>query len=210
MTRPDLIALAEQERAELADLLRSLDPPQWSTESLCVGWSVRDVAVHVVSYDELPPPALVACFLRGRLRLPRINDIVLRTYDGLDTDRVVDLVARNLRPRGVTSMLGGGIALTDCTIHQQDIRRALGRPRSIPADRLLPALRFALRAPALPAKRNAAGLKLIATDAEWTAGEGPEVAGPLEGLLMATAGRPDALADLTGAGLATLSARVSA
>ncbi len=38
---------------------------------------------------------------------------------------MLDLVARNLRPRGLTSGFGGGIALTDGTIHHQDIRRAL-------------------------------------------------------------------------------------
>ena len=57
-----------------------------------------------------------------------------------------------------------GIALTDGTIHHQDIRRALGPRRSIPAHRSVPVLSFALGAPTLPAKKNAKGCGLP----QWT------------------------------------------
>ena len=59
MSRPDLMGLAEQERASLLDLLSGLTDEQWAAPSLCSRWTVRDVAVHVVSYDELSKPALV-------------------------------------------------------------------------------------------------------------------------------------------------------
>jgi hypothetical protein len=48
-------------------------------------------------------------------------------------------------PRLPTSALGG--RLPEGLIHHQDIRRALGLPRAIPPERLLPALRTALIAP---------------------------------------------------------------
>lgn len=60
------------------------------------------------------------------------------------------------------------------------------------------------------AKRRVAGLRLRATDAAWTHGDGPEVAGPMIALLLAMAGRPAAISDLTGDGLATLSSRMTA
>ena len=72
----------------------------------------------------------------------------------------------------------------------------------------MPALDFAFRAPTLTAKKNANGLKLVATDMDWTPGEGPEVSGPGEALLMAIVGRPQALDELDGHGLATLRRRV--
>jgi uncharacterized protein (TIGR03083 family) len=117
-------------------------------------------------------------------------------------------VARNQRPRGLPSGFKGGIALTDGTIHHQDIRRALGLPRNIPEHRLVPALTFSLGAPTLPSKGNAKGLKLVATDADWTTGDGLEVSGPGEALLMALAGRPQALEELDGAGLPALRSRI--
>jgi hypothetical protein len=58
-------------------------------------------------------------------------------------------------------------------------------------------------------KARTRGLHLRATDLDWSWGEGPEVSGPGEALLMAMLGRPDALRDLSGPGLPTFSARVA-
>jgi uncharacterized protein (TIGR03083 family) len=209
MTKPDLMPLAEQERADLLALLRELTPAQWDAQSLCTDWRVRDVATHVVSYDELSKAATMMAFLRGGLRPSKVNEVALSKFKGLDPNGIIDLVARNQRPRGLSSGFKGGIALTDGTIHHQDIRRALGLPRTIPEHRLVPVLAFSLGAPTLPAKANAKGLSLVATDVDWRAGDGPEVTGPGEALLMAVAGRPDALEELNGPGLSTLRDRVS-
>ena len=208
MSKPDLIPLAEEERADLLALLRELTPAQWDAQSLCTEWRVRDVATHVVSYDELSKAATVATFVRGGLRTGKVNDIALSRYRGLDPAGIIDLVARNQRPSGLPSGFKGGIALTDGTIHHQDIRRALGLPRAIPEHRLVPVLSFSLGAPTLPSKGNAKDLRLVATDVDWTAGDGPEVTGPGEAILMAAAGRTMALDDLSGDGLATLRNRV--
>lgn len=67
-----------------------------------------------------------------------------------------------------------------------------------------------LRNPRLGARRRIRGLRLRATDIDWTHGHGPEVTGPGEALLMAMSGRPTALADLDGPGLATLAERLGA
>ena len=208
MSQPDLMPLAEEERADLLALLRQLTPAQWDAQSLCTHWRVRDVATHVVSYDELSKAATGATFLRGGLRSGPVNDVALARYQDLDTDGIVDLVARNQHPRGLPSGFKGGIALTDGTIHHQDIRRALDLPRTIPEHRLVPVLTFSLGAPTLPSKGNAKGLRLIATDVDWTAGDGPVVTGPGEALLMAAAGRASALDALSGDGLSTLQERV--
>ena len=79
----------------------------------------------------------------------------------------------------------------------------------MPAHRLAPVLDFALGAPTLPAKKNAKGLSLTATDIDWSFGEGQEVTGPGEALLMTIAGRPDGLGELSGPGLPTLHQRVT-
>ena len=208
MSRTDLMTLAEEERSDLLALLQGLTDEQWNSQSLCTLWRVRDVATHIVSYDELSPPTLVSTFLRGGLRVSGVNDVALKRYEHVEPEAIIDLVARNLRPSGLPSGFGGGIALTDGTIHHQDIRRALDLPRTIPPHRLVPVLDFALGAPTLPAKKHSKDLKLTATDVDWSAGEGPEVSGPGEALLMAMSGRPQALDELAGPGLATLRRRV--
>ena len=57
------------------------------------------------------------------------------------------------------------------------------------------------------AKKRIAGLKLTATDMDWSHGNGPEVTGPAEALVMMMAGRLVALDDLSGEGKTTLVTR---
>jgi uncharacterized protein (TIGR03083 family) len=147
-------------------------------------------------------------FLRGGLRVSVVNDVALTRYGHLAPEGILELVGRSLRPRGLPSGLGGGIALTDGTIHHQDIRRALGLPRAAPVSRLPAVLDVALTAPTLPVRRNARGLRLVATDIDWSTGDGPEVTGSGEALLMSSAGRPQAVDELRGPGLTTLRSRV--
>ena len=59
------------------------------------------------------------------------------------------------------------------------------------------------------AKARSAGLRFEASDLEWSWGDGPVVRGPGEALLLVLCGRPVALADLEGEGLATLRSRVA-
>ena len=59
--------MARDEREEFAALLDGLTPQQWESPTLCDLWSVREVAVHTVSYDELSTAGLVGRFLKGRL-----------------------------------------------------------------------------------------------------------------------------------------------
>jgi uncharacterized protein (TIGR03083 family) len=100
----------------------------------------------------------------------------------------------------LTAGFGGSVALTDNMIHQQDIRRPLGLPCTIDDRRLRFAVDFALPSPTIRGARRTKRLRLVATDLDWSHGGGPEVRGRGEALLMAMAGRGDALKDLEGPG----------
>ena len=202
-----LIPIAEAERADFADLLRTLTPEQWAAPSLCRGWRVRDVVTHVVSYDELGPRRVAGLLVRGGLHLGRVNAMALHALDRLSTDELLATFERHRRPTGLTAGFGGRIGLADALVHQQDVRRPLGLPRTVPPERLRPVLDFVLRSPALPAWRLARGLRLVATDLGWTHGDGPLVQGSGEALLMAVTGRGSALADCSGPGVARLAGR---
>jgi hypothetical protein len=92
--------------------------------------------------------------------------------------------------------------------HHQDIRRALGRPRAIPPERLLPALRIALIAPDIGGLWRIRGVRLVATDLRFSAGAGPQVRGAAEALLMTMAGRRGVVDELHGQGQARLAGRI--
>ena len=202
------LELTRGEREDFADLLDELTPEQWAAPSLCAGWSVRDVAAHCVSFEGVPPAGLARRFLLGRLQTARINALAVDALADRSNGQIVDIFRANTEPHGLTAGFGGRIALTDNMIHQQDIRRPLGLPRTIPAERLRVALDFVRFAPTIRGEWRARGVRLVATDLDWSHGRGPEVRGPGEALLMIMAGRRDALADLDGPGRIRLAARV--
>ncbi len=204
----DPLDLARAERLEFADLLEGLTPDQWSAPTLCQHWRVRDVVAHILSYEGLPPAALARRFAAGRLRTDRINALAVAELAGTSPDELVAMLRRHAMPTGLGAGFGGRIALTDNMIHQQDIRRPLGLPRVVAADRLRVALDFARWAPLIRGAWRARGVRLVADDLDWSAGRGPEVRGGGEALLLVMAGRRDALGDLSGPGVDRLSARV--
>jgi uncharacterized protein (TIGR03083 family) len=203
-----VMAQARAEREDLLELVAELTAEQWRTPSLCAGWTVHDVVAHVMSYDELGPRELATRFARGRFLVDRTNAVGLGEYAQRSPAELVELLRAHLTPSGLTAGMGGAIALTDGLIHQQDIRRPLGRPRTIPADRLVPAFRTALFGPVLRGVLRVRDVRLVATDIDWTFGRGPEVHGTAEALLMAVAGRKAVADELSGPGADRLTRRL--
>jgi len=203
-----LLELARQERTDLAEFLATLSPEEWDAPSLCAGWRVRDVVAHMISYDELDTRALFDRLARAAFGVHRANAIGVDELRRRSPDELLVLLRRHLTPHGLTSWFGGMIGLEDGLIHHQDIRRALGRPREVPAERLRPCLRTAVLNPVVGGPWRVRGLRVVATDLGWAAGFGPVVAGPAEPLLMAVTGRRAVLPELAGPGLPTLRARI--
>lgn len=66
MPKPAVL-MARDERSDLLDFLRTLTPEQWNAPSLCRGWSVKDVAAHMISYDDLGIVGMTKRLVKGRL-----------------------------------------------------------------------------------------------------------------------------------------------
>ena len=209
-TAMDTMALARAERVDLADLLVTLEPAQWNAPSLCTQWRVRDVVAHVFSYDTLNSVALVRRFVAGRLNGDRVNALGVAAYADDSTDELLALVRNHLQPRGLPAGFGGRIALTDGLIHHQDIRRALGIPGTFRSSGCGQPCSSPRRRPRSKRPNASAACSLTATDVDWTTGNGPPVEGTGEALLMALAGRPATLPELSGRGVQTLAERIAA
>lgn len=208
MATVDPMGLARAERADMAELLACLTPEQWDAPTLCEGWRVRDVVAHVYSYEDIGLTGFVSRFVRAGLTPQRANAIGLAEQADLSPLELVARARRCVRPRGFTALMGGRIALVDGMIHQQDIRRPLGLGREVPADRLSVALEFARTAPPIGARRRIAGLRVVATDLGWAAGDGPSVEGLGEAVLLAMAGRRGVVDELSGPGASALRERI--
>jgi uncharacterized protein (TIGR03083 family) len=202
----NFLEMATAERTDLADFLATLTPEQWGAPSLCEGWRVRDVVAHVMSFDGVGLLGMCRRAIRGRL--VHANQAGVDELASLTTEQLLRRLRAHVRPQGLATTFGGRLALLDVTIHHQDIRRPLGMPRQIPAERLRWVLGASLWSPELPGWRLARGVRLTPTDLDWTHGSGPEVTGPAEALLMAIAGRRSAIGELAGPGQPVVAGRL--
>jgi uncharacterized protein (TIGR03083 family) len=203
----DTMEMARAEREEFATLLDGLTLQQWESPTLCERWRVRDVVAHVIGYDPLSRAQLVRRMVKGLMTRGGANAVGVAEYADRSPEELTALMRKYAVPQGLTSGFGGRIALTDGMIHQQDIRRPLGIPRAIDPERLRVALDFALTAPRILGAVRARGVRLVASDVNWSHGKGDEVRGSAEALLMAMAGRRAVLDDVDGPGKAKLAQR---
>ncbi|MBB2992128.1 uncharacterized protein (TIGR03083 family) [Mycolicibacterium iranicum] len=195
--------LAQRERERFADLLAGLTPEQWAAPSLCPGWSVRDVAAHTVGYLGQSVPALAAAMVQHRGDVDRLNARMLAGFAAWSPSDLVEAMRRDSAPAGAGGLYGGRVALIECVVHQQDIRRPLGLHAATPADALRVSLDYARISPVIGGARRTRGLQLVATDMAWSAGRGLQVHGPAQALLMVLTGRGDVVrAELSGEGAA--------
>ncbi len=193
------------EQVEFAALLRGLTPEQWAAASLCRGWSVHDVVIHIANHAHTTARQRIA-------QLARVGFSVTRQLErdrARPTDELIDWLAS---PANLAGPINIRTQLAELVIHQQDVRRPLGIVRRLPAERLSVLLDFGLTrvgsASVALSRRRAKGLRLVGTDIGWSAGTGPEVRGPGEAIFMAVNGRAGAIQDLSGDGTEVLARRV--
>ncbi len=203
MKRSELKELLIDERRELSIFLETLTADDWERPSLCQEWSVLDVAGHLASAVGLTRRGLVARNLRYGSGTDGANARAAAAWASRGPDQIVAALSDPTR-------LGLGFfypawALCETVVHHQDIRHGLGRPRTIPADRLVIALDVLVKLPFITkARRDTRKVAMRATDIDWSRGNGPEVHGPAESLLLALAGRTRAAKGFAGDGTDTL------
>jgi uncharacterized protein (TIGR03083 family) len=195
------------ERAALAADLERLPANAWSTPSLCYGWTVQDVLGHMTATAKMTPPRFLTKMAASGFRFDRMvaKEIAAETASSPQAT----LAEFRAHTRDTTAPPGPATSwLGETVVHGTDIRWPLGLERAFPSEALVPLADFYRRSNAIiGSKRRIVGLRLSATDADWSAGEGPEVSGPLLALIMAMTGRKDALGRLDGPGVATLRER---
>ncbi len=196
----------DTQRLWVADLLEGLHEDQWRQPSLCVGWSVRDVAAHLtlqqIGFSEIlrNTPTLIKA--RGLNRA--IHDMAcLRA--GLPTSRLISELRAGIGSRKHNLGVTYRETLVDILVHSQDIAVPLGHPLSLPPEpSAAAAQRIWEMRRMFHARERFAPYCLAATDVSWTAGTGLDVRGPAGALLLLITGRSAALPLLDGEGVAAL------
>jgi uncharacterized protein (TIGR03083 family) len=198
------------ERLALADLFASLDETELDTPSLCAGWSVGDVLAHLVTPYLVSPARVVGEAIRRR-GFAAAMVAVLGEVHGHSFDEQVEALRAHADRPFVPPLLGLGAPLTDAVVHGEDARVPLGRERDVPGQHLRAVLDFGTSWRASPVfipRGRLSGLRLVATDLDWSHGSGDEVRGPAVQLVRSLYGRIGAATGIEGPGAATLRARV--
>jgi uncharacterized protein (TIGR03083 family) len=178
----------DEQRIGLAGLLEGLTAEQWTAPSLCDGWQVRDVAAHLTHSHMHPVRAIVEAARSGF----RFDSMIQRL--GREDPRSQSEIAIALRGMAGSRKRVPGTSvqqpLIELLVHGQDITVPLGIDWPMPLDaareaaQKLSGMTFPLNG-----QRRLAGIRLVATDAEFAAGEGREVQVPIGDIVMILAGR---------------------
>ena len=192
-----------EQRRELAAVLRDLSEDEWGAPSLCDGWSVRDVAAHVMRSATVTPRETAVALVRYA---GRYNTLVAEDARRAAQRPIGELVAEFERHDGSRRRpFGTSVVdpLLDVLVHTQDIVVPLGRVHRMPAEPATVAARRALRigflVPGFGVRR---GLEVRAIDSDFSVGRGLLVEGPIHEVLLLLTGRVGAaLPALSGPGV---------
>jgi uncharacterized protein (TIGR03083 family) len=188
---------------------RGLSDRDWSRRSMCSEWTNHDVLAHLVVGCGASPRTVALEMIRHRGSFDRSNASLARNLAAVRTpsELIDDFAALIDRPHGLGRVFPRRLLLGDHVIHELDIVLPLGLVPTVDPSVLAAVLQTQVRVPNpfVPAAARARGLRLQATDLDWTYGEAARrVSGTSAYLASALAGRTWALDKLTGDGVALL------
>ncbi len=163
---------------------------------------------HMTAAASTSPSKWMARFAGTGFRFDTLvaKDIANQTAGGPAETlaRFRSIESSNGHPPGpVDSWLG------ETFVHAEDTRRPLGIAHDYSVHAATRLADFSTRSNLLiGSKKRVAGLTLRATDADWSSGSGPEVAGTAMAIVMTMTGRRIALDELDGDGVDILRARL--
>ena len=201
----DVWPMVHAERAALIDDLAGLAGCQWASPSLCEGWTVHDVAAHLIDNARTTRLGILRAMVRVGFDFDRQNAHgVARERAATPDGTLVRL--RLVAKRTTTPPAPLDSRLVEEVVHGEDIRRPLGITRDYSAEAVVRSLRYQARTSVSfgGARQRISAVRLSATDEDVSIGDGPEVSGPALALLLAISGRTAALDDLSGPGLREL------
>ena len=196
-------------RLRLADYLDALGPEAWEQPSLCDGWTVTDVVAHVSLSTTGTWWDMVVGMVRHRGNWDRWNATSARHQaEARSPNELVALIRRDADSRAHAAGSSPADQLVDLLVHGQDIARAIDTPLDVPTEPAVVAIEHALASRWYGAKKRFVGIRLEATDGDWSTAGGDKIArGPMASLLLVATGRPAGLTDLEGPGADTVRQR---
>lgn len=193
-------------RLDFADLIDGLTDEQLAAESWCEGWTILNLAGHVVSFVEMSLPQIRSSIAKSGDDVDKAWMANALKYSEQGADQIVKKLRANARKRFPIKSAPAEDIAGDVAVHTQDVRRSLGLNGDLDPDVLLMALQMCTSHPQsdlFVPPEDIAGLRLEATDTDWSFGSGDLVSGTGEAILMAI-NRRDTHSELSGDGITKL------
>lgn len=178
----------DAQRAELADLIETLDAEQWAASSLCEGWRVCEVAAHL-THSHMPPGRMVVEAIKSAFRFdPMIRRLAVE--DSRSQAQIASALRGMVGARRRVPGTSVAQPLIELLVHGQDMAVPLGIDLPMPTDAAVEAAnRLARMKFPIDAVSRLDGIRLVADDADFAAGEGREIRAPIRDIVMILAGR---------------------
>jgi len=133
-TNTTIWATIATERRRLADELAALTDEQWSVASQCPGWTVEDVAAHLIMPFEVSTPRFGLAMLKHLGNFDKVMvDLTAKVRANNTRQQVIDKLRANAESQWTPPGGGPESPLGEIIVHGQDIRRPLGLEHDIPA-----------------------------------------------------------------------------
>jgi uncharacterized protein (TIGR03083 family) len=196
------------ERADLAVLLDELPAADWNRPTLCEGWRVRELVAHIVMPYRLSTPGFLLGMVRAGGRFDRFADRYARS-ETLSPGELTETLRQNVDHPWKPPGGGDQGALSHDVIHGLDLTVALGIDRQVPAERLRLILDDLKPRQLKYFGVDLTGIRLQATDLDWSYGTGEALTGTAQDLLLVLCGRTLPPDHLTGADAARFTTGVT-
>lgn len=200
-------ALVRDQRARLYSAMEGFDDSDWNVDSLCEGWTNRDVAAHLVIATEANPVRVVRLMWQAKGGFDAAMTEGVRQLRSTPVEEVVRTLRQNEERVASPPMLGVRSPLMDIYAHSFDVMAPLGRADEVQFDeraacvaldflttfRMRKYFRFSI----------SPDVRIECSDANWSTGPASAavVEVPAPALFLAFVGRDPALVDPAAAQL---------
>lgn len=197
--------MVHTERAGLMEDLKHVSDDDWKMDSLCSGWTVHDVAAHLVDCALTTSGNFAVTMMRAGFDFNRQNARGVAANRGATPaetlTRLSEVVHRSSGPPRILAPLAS--RLVEEIAHGEDIRRPLGITRNYPSDAVAKAIRYQVWTGVKfgGAKELVNSVQLVSDNSDLEIGDGPAITGPALELLMLVSGRSPRQGSLSGPGM---------
>ena len=173
----------------LADLLAAPGADTWDAPSLCEKWQVRHVVAHVTMPARLTPEQYGAEMAAAGGDFGVLSDTVAARDGALPPSQLLDALRSPALHAWQPPGGGAAGALSHAVIHSLDVTVALDRPAVAPAEAVVAVLDQITAAHGAWFGVDLSGVRLEATDLDWSWGDGDVVRADSGALVALVSGR---------------------